>query len=138
MQLHVDCQKWDEAFMLAKQNPEMESIITLPYADWLSVHDRFEEAQEAYKKANRPDLSLKIIEFLSNNAISEKRFQDAAQYYWMLATESLSLVSKVGGKATKDDKKYLKAFEEYTKLAEIYQAYNNVSKFVEETYRTVI
>jgi intraflagellar transport protein 122 len=56
----------------------MENTIYLPYADWLSAQDRFEEAQDAYKKAKRPDLSLKIIEFLANNAIVEKRFQDAA------------------------------------------------------------
>ena len=37
-------------------------------------------------------MALRIIEFLSENAISEKRFQDAAQYYWILATESLKLV----------------------------------------------
>ena len=78
--------------MLAQQNPGMESLINLPYADWLSANDRFEEAQEAYKKANRPDMALRIIEFLSENAISEKRFQDAAQYNWILATESLKLV----------------------------------------------
>lgn len=87
----------------------MASIIYLPYADWLSANDRFDEAQEAYKKAGRPDLSLRIIEFLSNNAITEKRFQDAAQYFWMLATESLRLVKDTsGGKnSSKDDKKYL-------------------------------
>jgi len=73
----------------------MEHMINLPHADWLSVNDRFDEAQEAYKKANRPDLSLKIIEFLTNNAITEKRFQDAAQYYWMLATESLRLAKAI-------------------------------------------
>ncbi len=65
MRLHVECEKWDEAFMLAKQNPEMEPMIYLPYADWLSAKDRFDEAQEAYKKAGRPDLSLRIIEFLT-------------------------------------------------------------------------
>ena len=53
-------------------------MINLPYADWLSANDRFDEAQQAYKKAKRPDLSLKIIEFLTANAISEKRFKDAA------------------------------------------------------------
>jgi intraflagellar transport protein 122 len=74
MNLHVECQKWDEAFLLAKHNPDMEGLIYLPYADWLSAQDRFEEAQDAYKKAKRPDLSLKIIEFLANNAIVEKRF----------------------------------------------------------------
>ena len=116
----------------------MEQMINLPYADWLSVNDKFEEAQEAYKKANRPDLSLKIIEFLTNNAISEKRFQDAAQYYWMLATESLQLVKNVGNKSTKEDKKYLKNFDEFTRLAEIHQAYNLINRYVEESYRNMI
>ena len=72
----------------------MENLIWLPYADWLSANDRFDEAQEAYKKANRPDLSLRIIEFLTYNAVIEKRFQDAAQYYWLLSAESLRLVKK--------------------------------------------
>lgn len=137
MKLHVDCQKWDEAQMLAKQNPAMESMINLPYADWLSANDRFDEAQQAYKKANRPDLSLKIIEFLSQNAITEKRFQDAAQYYWMLATESLKLIENPEGKMSKEDQKYLASYQEYQKLAEIYQAYNLVSKYLEDSYRVM-
>ncbi len=37
-------------------------------------NDKFDEAQEAYKKAGRPDLSLRIIEFLTYNAVIEKRF----------------------------------------------------------------
>ena len=74
MALHVELHKWDEAFMLAKQNPDLESQIYLPYADWLSANDRFDEAQEAYKKAGRPDLSLRIVEFLTHNAVIEKRF----------------------------------------------------------------
>ena len=78
MGLHIELHKWDEAFMLAKQNPELEPQIYLPYADWLSANDRFDEAQEAYKKANRPDLSLRIVEFLTYNAVTEKRYQDAA------------------------------------------------------------
>jgi intraflagellar transport protein 122 len=44
MALHVELHKWDEAKMLAKQNPEMENIIWLPYADWLSANDKFDEA----------------------------------------------------------------------------------------------
>jgi intraflagellar transport protein 122 len=51
-------------------------------------------------------LSLRIVEFLTYNAVVEKRFQDAAQYYWMLAAESLSLIKETGEKATKPDKKY--------------------------------
>ena len=113
-------------------------MINLPYADWLSANDRFDEAQEAYKNAGRPDLSLRIIEFLSSNAISEKRFQDAAQYYWMLATESLKLTEKADTKDKNERLKYLENFEEYLKLSEIYQAYNLVNKYIEENYRAMI
>ena len=113
-------------------------MINLPYADWLSANDRFDEAQEAYKKANRPDLSLKIIEFLSQNAISEKRFQDAAQYYWMLATESLKLVTDPERQSGKDDAKYLENYKEYLTLAEIYQAYNLISKYLEDNFRSIV
>ncbi len=120
--------------MLSKQNPEMEALIWLPYADWLSANDRFDEAQEAYKKAGRPDLSLRIIEFLTYNAVIEKRFQDAAQYYWMLSAESLRLVKQAGDQATKEDKKFLASFEEYMKLSEIYQAYHLIHTFIEESY----
>jgi hypothetical protein len=55
-----------------------------------------------------------------------------------MASESLQLVQKIGAKASKEDKKYQKGFDEYTKLAEIYQAYNQVNKFVEESYQQVI
>lgn len=78
MALHVELHKWDEAKMLGKQNPVMADLIWLPYADWLSAHDKFEEALQTYKKAGRPDLSLRILEFLTHNAVIEKRFQDAA------------------------------------------------------------
>lgn len=138
MSLHVELHKWDEAMKLAKRNPEMESMIWLPHADWLSANDRFDEAQEAYKKAGRPELSLRIIEFLTYNAVIERRFQDAAQYYWMLSAESLNLVKDCGEGATKDDKKFLASFEEYMKLAEIYQAYHLIHKFIEESYQAVI
>jgi len=112
-------------------------MISLPYADWLSANDRFDEAQEAYKNAGRPDLSLRIIEFLSSNAITEKRFQDAAQYYWLLCTESLKLVQSNDANASKQDKKYLKQYEESLKLAEIYQAYALVNRYIEESYRSI-
>lgn len=124
--------------MLAKQNPDLEGMIYLPYADWLSANDKFDEAQEAYKKADRPDLSLKIIEFLTQNAISEKRFQDAAQYYWLLSTESLRLVQSLGSKATKEDRKHIANFKEYLTYAEIYQAYNLVNRYIDENGRDII
>lgn len=56
----------------------------------------------------------------------------------MLAAESLRLVKEVGESASKEDKKFLACFEEYLKLSEIYQAYNLVHKFIEESYQAVI
>jgi intraflagellar transport protein 122 len=125
--------------MLAKHHPHLEAQMWLPYADYLSANDKFEEAQQAYKKAKRPDLSLRIIEFLAFNAVSEKRFQEAAQFYWMMAAESLRLVKEtVPEKQSKDDKKYHDNFEEYTRLAQIYQAYHQVYRFIEVSYEAVI
>jgi len=44
MALHVEFNKWDEAFMLGKRHTHLEPMIWLPYADWLSANDRFDEA----------------------------------------------------------------------------------------------
>ena len=58
----------------------------------------------------------------------------------MLAAESLQLINDVNGKTgpSKQDKKYIQNFEEYMKLAEIYQAYQQIHKFIEESYQAVI
>lgn len=92
-QLHVELHHWDEAFLLAKQHPgEFREDVFLPYAEWLAINDRFEEAQEAYKQAGRPDLSRKILQQLTHNAVVERRYQDASYYYWLLALENLKMV----------------------------------------------
>ena len=54
----------------------------------------------------------------------------------MLASESLQLIKELNGKGgpNKQDKKYILNFEEYMRLAEIYQAYQLIHKFIEESY----
>ena len=61
---------------------------TLAHTEWLTSHDKYEEAMSAYKKAGRADLSAKVLSQLTGNAVSESRFKDAAYYFWMLARES--------------------------------------------------
>ena len=78
MALHIEMQKWDEALTHVQAHQEFSDMFYLPYADWLSTNDWFEEAQEAYKKAWRPDMAIWIVGFLAQNAVIEKRFNDAA------------------------------------------------------------
>jgi intraflagellar transport protein 122 len=61
MNLHIELEKWEEAFILAEKNKSLESLVRVPYAVFLTKNNRFEEAIEAYKLADRPDLSMKIL-----------------------------------------------------------------------------
>jgi len=56
----------------------------------------------------------------------------------LLSTESLRLVASLGSKATKEDKKHLSNFNEYLGLAEIYQAYHLVNRYIDESAREII
>jgi len=133
MQLHIELARWDEAFLLAKTNPEFNSLIHQPYAEWLEKNDRFSEAQKEYKMANRPDLSMRILEKLSRNATLEQRFGDVGGFLWNLATENLRLV-KNAKNPDFDDTKHLERFQEFNLLSEVYYAYNLIHEFIENPF----
>lgn len=61
MALHVEFLKWDEAFLLGKQNKQLLEIAKLPYAEWLLKQDRYEEALKAFKSVGRYDLTTKML-----------------------------------------------------------------------------
>jgi intraflagellar transport protein 122 len=88
MSLFVKRQMWVEAAKLADENEgKFDSAVFLPYAEWLIMQDRCEDAIQAYKKAGRQDLARKILEELTLNAVVETRFKDAAYYYWLLSKD---------------------------------------------------
>nr|XP_055237516.1 intraflagellar transport protein 122 homolog isoform X12 [Gorilla gorilla gorilla] len=91
VQLHVETQRWDEAFALGEKHPEFKDDIYVPYAQWLAENDRFEEAQKAFHKAGRQREAVQVLEQLTNNAVAESRFNDAAYYYWMLSMQCLDI-----------------------------------------------
>jgi intraflagellar transport protein 122 len=62
-------------------------LAKLPYANYLLKNDKYEEALRAFKKISRPDLTNRLINSLSKNAVNEKRFIDASRQYWALAVE---------------------------------------------------
>lgn len=94
---------WDDAAKLLETNVKLDSVkFYLPYANWLAVHDRFEEAQEAFRKAGQPQASSKVLEQLTHNAVVENRFEDSAYYFWMLSKEYLRMIKhKQNGKKIK-------------------------------------
>lgn len=90
MELYISRMKWPEAVALADDPAnagKFDKAIFLPYAEWLALKDRFDEALAAYRRAGRPDRSVKMMEQLTFNAVVEARFKDAAYYYWLLAAE---------------------------------------------------
>ena len=62
-------------YPFTSQNPQLNETFYLPYAEFLVHEGKYEQAQEAYKRASRVDLALKILTSLAHNAIVEKRFK---------------------------------------------------------------
>jgi intraflagellar transport protein 122 len=133
MNLHLELQKWNEAFLLAKQNPDLAVDIYVPYAEYLLSQDKYNEAQKAYIKANKPDLALKIIITLKENAIIQKKYKDASYYYWEMVLSCLKVVSDAK-KPSQKDREYLLKSEEYKRMSHIYFAYDLVYLYATQPF----
>ncbi|OMJ73010.1 hypothetical protein SteCoe_28414 [Stentor coeruleus] len=130
LNLHVELEKWEDAFRVAKQNPELKAVLYIPYAEWLISKDKFEEAKEAYKEANNLAQGLRLMKKLTTNAISEKRFKDAASFFWKLALEHLSLI-KDCMTPTSEDAEHFSQYENLKSQSEIYYAYSKIHIYAE-------
>ena len=115
--------------MLGKQNRELLELAKIPYANFLLKNDKYEEALRAFRKINRPDLTHKIIDAFSKNAVNERRFLDAARQYWALAAEEIKAVKDLRS-PSEDEKVKLKRYNEFKDISEIYYVYNSVAEFV--------
>ncbi len=133
LNLHVELGKWEEAFRLAKQNPELQPNLYQPYAEYLIRNDKFEEALDAYKKANRHDIALRLLERLTKNAVNERRFNDAGEFFWKLAKEHLRLIKDCLSPTT-SCALHFNLYEEYKKLSDMYHAYSYIQKYIEEPF----
>ncbi|XP_008073019.1 intraflagellar transport protein 122 homolog isoform X3 [Carlito syrichta] len=130
VQLHVETQRWDEAFALGEKHPEFKDDIYVPYAQWLAENDRFEEAQKAFHKAGRQGEAVRVLEQLTHNAVVESRFHDAAYYYWMLSMQCLDIAQ--ADPAQKDE--MLGKFHHFQHLAELYHGYHAIHRYMEEPF----
>uniref|UniRef100_A0A8I3PYR8 Intraflagellar transport protein 122 homolog n=1 Tax=Canis lupus familiaris TaxID=9615 RepID=A0A8I3PYR8_CANLF len=129
VQLHVETQRWDEAFALGEKHPEFKDDIYVPYAQWLAENDRFEEAQKAFHKAGRQREAVRVLEQLTHNAVVESRFNDAAYYYWMLSMQCLDIAQDPAQKDMMLDK-----FRHFQHLAELYHGYHAIQRYTEEPF----
>ncbi|XP_068414767.1 intraflagellar transport protein 122 homolog isoform X2 [Eschrichtius robustus] len=129
VQLHVETQRWDEAFALGEKHPEFKDDIYVPYAQWLAESDRFEEAQKAFHKAGRQGEAVRVLEQLTHNAVVESRFNDAAYYYWMLSMQCLDIAQDPAQKDV-----MLGKFHHFQHLAELYHGYHAIQRYTEEPF----
>jgi intraflagellar transport protein 122 len=137
VELCVTFKRWNEGLYLVKQNPTLNSVFYVPYAGYLTTLEKYDQAQECYKRASRLDLTLKILGALANNAIMEKRFKDGAYYHWKQALESLREVKSINSPSA-EEVELLRSYARFRKLAHIYYAYDLVIKYLEEPFQDVI
>lgn len=125
----------EEAFAL----PEYARDIYEPYAEWLAMHDRFDEAQQAFTHAGRPDQSLQMLQQLTHNAVTQHRYGDAGYYYWRLGTECLKTLRdcKDTKSMTQEHEKALIDLQQHQRRAEIYYAYNFIHRYTDEAFTSM-
>ena len=88
------------------------------YAEYLALNDKFDEAQQAYRDAGLPQLSLKMLGQLTHNAVTENRFKDAAFYFWLLAQENIKMIPDDITSKRKFNKKQVKAYRQHRLYAQ--------------------
>ncbi|KAF6264914.1 hypothetical protein COO60DRAFT_1621541 [Scenedesmus sp. NREL 46B-D3] len=89
LQLNVEEQRWDDAFLLLAANTQLKDQVYVPYAKWLLSKDRFADACAAYCQGGCQAQGLAILQQLADNAVAECRFDDAAHGYYKLAMEAM-------------------------------------------------
>ncbi|ETP46782.1 hypothetical protein F442_07035 [Phytophthora nicotianae P10297] len=147
LQMHIRLQEWEEAVRLADRHRDSvrrPDEVFVPYAQWLVTQDRFDDALEAYTRAQRPDQCCKLLCQLIDNAVSERRFRAAAYYHWRLCEQQMKTI--LDSKQQVEDPMELNE-EQRTRLAEatenellseLYYAYAMIYAFTDEPFTTLL
>ncbi|KAK3882424.1 hypothetical protein Pcinc_013198 [Petrolisthes cinctipes] len=130
MELYVEVEDWDEAFVWAEKHPEYRQLVYVPYATSLAEKDKFLQAQKAFHKAGKPDEAFRVLEQLTMNAVNENRFDDAGYYFWMLSIQCLDI-------AAEDEREHepmMKKFKDYQRKASMYYVYHTIQRYMDEPF----
>ena len=129
-------QAWQDAFIIAEQHPEYAKEAYLPYAKWLAVNDRFDEAKDVFLKAGEKQEALIVLDNLISNAFNEDRFNDISYYTWIKAKQFLNdLPSDVPfEKLTSNQRQMVKNFDKYYRLSRVFQFYHWIYMYINEPF----
>eukprot|EP00039_Didymoeca_costata_P007788 m.103931 g.103931 ORF g.103931 m.103931 type:complete len:1184 (+) comp13828_c0_seq5:52-3603(+) len=131
--LYVNNNKWSDAFALAERNPNLREAIYLPYGNSLAEKDKYEEAQEAFRKAGHPEKAIEVLEVLTHNAVLESRFGDAGYYYWQLSMAALAGAEDVEANDPYAEE-CLNKFEAFQRRGNLYYAYESIQRYIIEPF----
>ena len=87
------------------------------------------------------DLSIKLLIKLIDNSVYEKRYKDACFFFISYASDALSLIKDCQQnieKLAKTDYSKVKEFKDSISLADCFNAYDYVYKFIEEPFNSDI
>ncbi|KAF0696653.1 Aste57867_12634 [Aphanomyces stellatus] len=142
MKMHIACQDWEEAVRLAqKHKDKIKNVadVYVPYAEWLTTQDRYEDALAAYTSAKRPDQCIKLLEQLIASAVFETRFKDASYYHWRLCDEMLSTIQATSPEGvTEAEKVKIEQALAHEASADVYYAYSLIFAYTDEPFTTLL
>ncbi|CCW67047.1 unnamed protein product [Phytomonas sp. Hart1] len=87
IRIYVETGNWQRAFAVFEKCPQYTRELYVPWANWLAENDKFEEALEAFRAAEWPKETVRMMEVLASNSVTCRKFRDAAFYYIHLANE---------------------------------------------------
>ncbi|WIA11467.1 hypothetical protein OEZ85_011583 [Tetradesmus obliquus] len=134
--LHVEELRWDDAFLLLAGHSQLKDQVYGPYAKWLLSQDRFADACAAYCQGGRREQGLAILQQLADNAVAERRYEDAAHGYYKLAMEAMQGINPPAA-MTDADQQALQAFSSHYETAELYHAFSIIHTAAHQPFKTV-
>lgn len=136
VQLHIKRERWNDAIALANAHPELAQEVYLPRARTLVGRQEFDAARLAYKQAGRHADAARLLQSLAQCSVYEKRFTDAAHYFWLMADEVLSMLRSQSKQQSRRSA-LLNRFWRLYRASEIYYVYSFVYDSTEQPFRTL-
>jgi len=145
IELHSRSKNWEYAFALLEEHPQFKKKVYVPYARHLAENDKFDEAMAAFIDAGEPEEAVKMIELLSHNAVLERRFKDAAYYFFLLALKNLEMnkydMENAADTLTDAQKiqmrKRVQVFYRCKKLSSLYYSYHHIHEYSELPFNSM-